>query len=397
VFYKSLIFVFGMEDFICFRHHLHSIAELSGKEVKTSQFIFNYLQSLNPDFLKVVADNGAIAVFKGNIHGVSAAFRADIDALPIQEINDLHYSSTNPGISHKCGHDGHATILAAFAKFISENRPSSGNVTLIFQPAEETGQGAADIIQSTEFNALNPEYIFGMHNLPGFPKNNVIIRDNYFACASHGMIIKLKGVASHASEPEKGISPAHLLSELLAEVPSLQNCDTSNPNYSLCTITHVNMGTYAFGLSPADAVVLVTIRAYSNHILEEVTLKLKDMVRGKAIQMGIEYSFEIVEKFPPTINNEEANIIVKRAAHIARLGVIEATEPFKWSEDFGNYSLNLSSKHGDSTVKASFFGLGAGENTPNLHNSEYDFPDDIIDSGVELLKHIYKSLFEIED
>ena len=385
-----------MKDFISFRHHLHSIAELSGKEVKTSQFIFNYLQSLDPDFLKVVAGNAVIAVFKGTEIGVSAAFRADIDALPIQEISDLQYKSLNSGVSHKCGHDGHATILAAFAKFISENRPSSGSVALVFQPAEETGQGAADIIQSSEFKALNPDFIFGMHNLPGFPKNSIVIRDNFFACASHGLIIKLKGVASHASEPEKGISPASLLSKLLTSIPSFQNCDTSHPNYSLCTITHVNMGTYAFGLSPSDAIVLVTIRAYSNLVLEEVTLKIKDMVRERSIQMGIRYSFDIVEKFPPTINNEEANIIVKSAAHNAKLGVIEATEPFKWSEDFGNYSLNYISRQGDPIVKASFFGLGAGENTPNLHNSEYDFPDDIIYSGVVILKNIYKSLFEIK-
>lgn len=382
-------------NFVNFRHHLHSIAELSEKEDNTSTFIFNFFESLSPNHLyRDVCGKSVIAVFEAKSKGPAIAFRSELDALPINEVNDFSHASLNNGVSHKCGHDGHSTILSAFGSYVSNNRPKKGKVILLFQQAEETGKGALAIINDPIFLNLKPDYIFALHNIPGFPKDSIITRYQYFASASLGLIINLLGVESHASEPEKGKSPAKLMAELISKLPLLANPDPSSDNFSLCTITHANLGSFAFGISPGKAQVLVTLRAYTNQALMELTDNAYYLINTKGRENGITVKTEIVEPFPPTINDKEAVRIVEKAALSAGKELIGAIEPFKWSEDFGHYSMVFNRQASEdinrpSTIKSALFGLGSGIDIPNLHNPDYDFPDEIIETGVEVYKSIY--------
>ncbi len=385
-------------NFANFRHHLHSIAELSGKEENSANFIYKFLKSLAPDHLyKNVGGHGVIAVFEASRKGPVIAFRSELDALPVAEENNLFYASVNNGVSHKCGHDGHSTILAAFGEYVANSRPLIGKAILLFQPAEETGEGAIAILNDTIYSSLNPDYIFALHNLPGFPKNSIITRSGYFACASHGIIINLQGVESHASEPEKGESPAEMMAELISELPILANPDPLANDYSLCTVTHANLGSYSFGISPGKAQVLITLRAYTNQNLDELSNRVISLIDKKCNGKNIRVTTEIVEQFPATINDKEAVRIIEKAAGITGRELIEVTEPFKWSEDFGHYSKDFTYDESEGLnesggVKSALFGLGSGIDTPNLHNPHYDFPNDIIETGVEIYKSIYNSL-----
>lgn len=374
-----------MTDLTSIRHKLHSIPELSGLEVKTSELIYDFLKPLNPHILlEKVGGYGVIAVFDSGKQGNPILFRADIDALPIAETNILPYVSTFSGASHKCGHDGHVTILLGFAEYCAKNLPVKGRVILLFQPAEETGDGAKRILEDNKYAEFNPDYSFALHNLPGYPLDSIVIRENTFAIASKGIIIRLFGLSAHASEPEKGISPCDVFGELIKRLPSLTTNDQNDENgFSLLTIVHANMGAPAFGTSPAEAVIMLTLRAYSNQAMDQITRQITVMVDHLASGQQLKYSIEYADEFPATVNDIEAVEILRKAAKSLDFETLNLDNPFKWSEDFAHFTA----KH-----KSALFGIGCGVNHLPLHNPHYDFPDAIISTGVEMWKAIYHQL-----
>lgn len=367
-----------MNDIIKLRHKLHTLAELSGEEKNTSLFISDYLKDLRTDKLFSICKYGIAAIFTGKAPGKTTLFRADIDALPIAEDNKLSYKSSNPNVSHRCGHDGHTAIMLGFANYCAQIRPDHGNVILLFQPAEETGQGALSVISDELFHSIKPDYAFGMHNLPGLPTNAIIVRKGVFACASKGITILLKGIPSHASEPEKGHSPANVLSYLISELPPLANPDIKSDDFSLLTVTHANLGTPGFGISPSKAVLMLTIRSISNAVLSQLDNNIRALVNERASRAGIQFFIEYQDEFPATINDIETVNIFSEI--LTNYNIIQADNPFKWSEDFAHFT-ELS--------KGVLFGIGAGISHPPLHSTDYDFNDDIVPTGISVWKTIY--------
>lgn len=363
------------------RHRLHKVAELSGNEKLTSSIIKESLERLGDGVeVSTIAGFGVMAAFDSNAKGNTVLYRADLDALPINEETDLPYVSTNKGVSHKCGHDGHAAILYGLAQYIYNHPPVKGKAVLLFQPSEETGEGAERVINDPLFKSINPDYCFAMHNLPGYPLHSMVIRESIFAAASKGIIIHLKGRTSHASEPEKGLSPANVLAELMKALPNLANNNPQEDNYSLITLIHANLGSPAFGTSPGSAVLMLTLRAYSDREMELLTRQVKQLVDELAVANKLEHRIVFTEVFPATINDPEAVQIVESAAKDASLQVINKPLPFNWSEDFAHFTA---------LSKGALFGIGAGENHLPLHNPHYDFPDELLETGLEIWKAIY--------
>ncbi|HET8866389.1 MAG TPA: M20/M25/M40 family metallo-hydrolase, partial [Gracilimonas sp.] len=160
----------NLQDFINLRRTLHRYPELSKQEFETSKRISEFMQQFNPDEEIPVAGTGKMFVFESTEPGETIVFRCELDALPIQERSpNLAYRSSIDGVAHLCGHDGHMAIIAYLGKLISENRPKKGKAVLLFQPAEETDLGAKDVVESPEFHALSPDYMFALHNIPGQP------------------------------------------------------------------------------------------------------------------------------------------------------------------------------------------------------------------------------------
>lgn len=176
------------EKLVRLRHELHANPELSGQENNTAKRLLDFLKTLNPDqILQNLGGNGIALVFKGKAPGKRVLFRADMDALPIQEKNELSYASKNTGVAHLCGHDGHSSILAGFALVLNKKRPEKGEVILLFQPAEETGKGALQVINDPQFESIKPDMAFALHNLPGFERHTIVLREQTFAAASVGI------------------------------------------------------------------------------------------------------------------------------------------------------------------------------------------------------------------
>lgn len=370
------------------RRDLHQYPEVSGEEHNTAARIKSFILPYQPDRVLSCGGNGIIFVFEGQTKGPTVMIRSELDALAIQELNDVSYASKVEGKAHLCGHDGHMTMVAGLAAKLAEKRPSSGSVALMFQPAEETGEGAALILKDEVFDTIAPDYIFALHNLPGFKKNEIIIREGIFSSASKGTIISLKGKTSHAAEPENGISPALAVAELIQLIEQLSLKTPNIEDFALATVVHATLGERAFGVTPGKAVVMATIRAYQDADLAKLEDFLTSEVQEIAGKYNLQVQIEDTEIFSSTINDKNCCAYVKTAAQDLGLTITEADKPFSWSEDFGLFTQKYS---------GALFGLGSGEGTPDLHNPDFDFPDEILKTGVSMFNEIIEKLLNINN
>lgn len=370
-------------DIIELRHTLHKNPEVSNCEYNTAMRIDSFMKKLNPDDVISLGSTGKAYLFDSGNAGHTVIFRAELDAVYVDEESNSEYSSVNKGIAHSCGHDGHMAIIADLAKRISGYRPKTGRVLLLFQPAEEMEQGAFDVINDINFAPIKPDYIFALHNIPGYRKGMVIVKSGNFSAASKGMTLKLFGKTSHAAEPENGISPANAVADIIKQLHSLvENNDEFNDHVML-TVIHINMGEIAFGTSPGNADIMVTLRAFDNDDMKTLTRKVETIIYTIATSEKLDYSITYNEVFPATVNNNTCTDMVIKAAVENKISVLTPDKPFRWSEDFAYYTERFN---------GCLFGIGSGVDQPDLHNPDYDFPDDIIDNGADMFFNIYKYL-----
>ncbi len=373
-----------LRQIIAFRHLLHQHPELSGKEIETAKRIKEYLARFNPDQIyEGLGGAGLAAVYKGNAKGPTVLLRADMDALPIDETNDFDYKSKNKGVAHKCGHDGHSAILSGVALALHQQRPARGRVVLLFQPAEETGQGARRVIDDPQFAELQPDYAFALHNLPGFAAGSVVVRDNHFAAASKGMIIRLTGKTSHAANPEHGISPAMAVADIIKGLTKLSMEKDGFQDFKLVTVIHTRLGEIAFGTTPGYAEVMATLRSFRNDDMQRLTNKAVDIAEKAADQYRLHEKIEWREEFPATVNHPECVELIRQTATGNNLKIVEPETPFRWSEDFGYFT---------SKYNGAMFGIGSGVKHPDLHHPDYDFPDKIIPQAIAMFEGIIRNI-----
>jgi len=363
-----------------FRRLLHQNAELSGREIKTSGLIREFLSKYSPDSLYMISGGyGLIAKYEGKNSGKNILLRSELDALPISERTDLDYRSKNPHVSHSCGHDGHSAILASVGAYLSSNRPENGTVFLLFQPSEENAAGASSVLKDTYWKDLDLDYVFALHNLPGFPLNSVILREGLFALSSIGLEIQLTGLSSHASEPEKGINPAFVMADIVKKFSDTKSFLNEFSKESILTIIHLKLGEESYGTNPGSGKILVTVRAPSNSEMQAISEKCEQFARQSTMNSGIDISFKHHDEFPATVNNPGAVKIVETVADNCKMKVIKRKGAFPWSEDFGHFTAKF---------PGALFGLGAGQNQPPLHNPDYNFPEDLLQTGFELFINV---------
>lgn len=373
-----------MKELIQLRQELHQHPEVSGNESRTAQRILDFLLKYKPNqVITNLGGVGILAIYKGKEDGKSVLFRCELDALPIQEINSFDYKSIYEGVSHKCGHDGHMAILCGMAKTLHENPLEKGTVMLLFQPAEEDGNGAKRVLNDSKFDSIKPDFAFALHNLPGFKKHQIIVKENTFTCAVNSMIIQLNGKTSHAGEPENGINPALAIAEIITLFNSKISNDVASQKYCLITPIHINMGEKAYGVSAGYGEIHYTVRSNSNSQMRIIESNLEENVKEIASKYNLELNIDWTQSFQANENNVEAVNYIKKAALVQNLEILEKEQPFTFGEDFGIFTQHF---------KGAMLGLGSGENTPSLHNPDYDFPDEIIETGIQLFHQITKEI-----
>lgn len=375
-----------VDDLKALRRTLHRHPDLAGEEENTARIVETFLHEFEPDeLLTGLGGHGLAAVFKGAEAGPTVLVRADLDALPIEESIDIQHASKREGVSHKCGHDGHMAMVAGLAASLRKNPPARGRVTLLFQPSEETGEGAARVLADPGFKTLQPDLVYGLHNLPGFPLGSVILRKGVFASASVGLVVELKGATAHAAEPEKGRTPALALAELINQISAAPQLAIGLEEAAKATVIHARLGEVAFGTTPGEAVLMATLRTHRGETLETLKNWCVEQARSTAETHGLEVKISEREPFPETAGDDRE---VNRLAGVAeKLGmqVIEPEFPFAWSEDFGHFTHSF---------RGVFFGLGAGERTPALHHPKYDFPDELLEIGTNLWDALVRDTLE---
>lgn len=366
------------------RRELHARPELSNAEDETAGRIDEFMAGSGPDrVVRGLGGHGLAAVFEGTVPGPSVLLRAELDALPIDEVGGPPWSTTNPGVSHRCGHDGHMAILAGIALRLGRVRPARGRAVLLFQPAEETGEGARRVVEDAAFAELEGDWCFALHNLPGWPRGEVLLREGTFAAGSIGLVAALVGETSHAAYPEEGRSPALAMARLIEEMTRLPERIGAFEGLALATVIHARLGEIAFGTTPGYAEVMATLRADREEVLERLKAAVPDLLPQVAGPAGLEQRLSWADEFPVTVNHAEAVRAVRSAAAGADLTVSELSEPMRWSEDFGWFT---------GRARGALFGLGTGRDHPPLHGSDYDFPDDLIAPGVEVMHGIVRDL-----
>ncbi len=358
------------------RKRLHQYPELSGQEGQTAHRIKDFLKDYPPThLLEYLGGTGLAAIYTFGSSGPTILIRCELDALPIEEPNTFSHQSKNKGVSHKCGHDGHMAMVAGLAAWLQKQTFQTGKVILLFQPAEETGKGAALVLQDERFALLQPDYLFALHNLPGEPLHTIITKNHSFSASVQSMAIQFKGKEAHASEPENGINPALAIAQLIPQINALSNPDVHSQNFGLITLVHSKIGTKAYGIAPGLGELHYTIRAWTDEQRLQLEKKITTLIQTISEQHQLTYSIDYLEYFPATQNHPRCSELIQRVAQEQGFTIKERTIPLKFGEDFGWFSKQY---------KAAMFGLGAGVDTPALHHATYDFPDELIETGIRM-------------
>ncbi|RKS50718.1 amidohydrolase [Gillisia mitskevichiae] len=368
------------------RKELHQFPEISGEEKETAVRIKKFLSLYPPSkLIEDIGGHGLAAIYSFNEDGPVILIRCELDALPIEESNLFSYRSGLQNVSHKCGHDGHMAIVAGLSYWIKEQSYKKGKIILLFQPAEETGKGAKAVIEDEKFKELQPDYVFALHNIPGEPLNSIIRVQNNFSSSVQSLGILFKGKEAHASEPENGINPALAIADIIKQFKRLNILEPEKPDFALLTPIHIKMGQIAYGVSAGSGELHYTIRTRDEEHMTKLKLAINELVYNicKQYNLGIETGW--FDYFPTSANDPFCNDLIQKAAEINNLKINEKPYPYKFGEDFGWYSKYY---------KSAMFGLGAGENSPALHNPDYDFPDEIIPTGMAMFTSIIDQILK---
>jgi len=369
-----------MENIIQLRRRLHQYPELSGNEIQSAQTVLDFFIPLKPDkIIKNLGGNGLAFVFGKNT-GKTILLRCELDALPIQESGGRSWRSKYSNIGHQCGHDGHMAVLAAAGKVLSQERPAAGRVVLLYQPQEENGKGAEAVINDPKFQEIKPDFAFALHNLPGYPLGQVVVKPGIFSCASRGMEIRLEGKTAHAAQPGTGISPAAAMCRIINEFNNPQTGIAKPNETAFATVTGARLGGKAFGTAPGQAEIWAVIRSESDKTMLKLIHQAEQYVKQEASIHELKASIQYDDIFYSTGNDEQAVDIVIEAAGSENLHIPE--KPFLWSEDFGRFAA---------ISKGAYFGIGAGMKVPDLHNPDYDFPDDLIPIAAAIYRKIIQA------
>ncbi|HCI72609.1 MAG: amidohydrolase [Bacteroidetes bacterium] len=368
------------------RKELHRFPELSGKEFETAQRIVNFLTPFEPTkIISELGTTGVAAVYDYGDPETTILIRCELDALPIQEVNTFEYRSVTDSVSHKCGHDGHMVIVAGLAEWLQEAPLENARIVLLFQPAEETGEGAPGILADENFEQIIPDYIFALHNLPGFPMHQIVTTGSEFTSTVQSVSISLHGKESHAAEPENGLNPALALAELINSYNDIVVNDINSEDFALITPVYSSMGSKDYGVSPADGELHLTIRTWTPDEMNALMKKIETIAQDVALKHSLKHEMLWFDYFSATNNDPFCNTIIKESAKERGFQLNQREHPFKFGEDFGVFTQRYS---------GAMFGLGSGEETPALHNPDYDFPDEIIETGIAMFREIILKTLE---
>ena len=357
------------------RRHLHANPELLYDVENTAAFVAAKLAEFGVDEIVTgIGRTGVVGVIKGRGTSTRAiGLRADMDALPLDEISGKPWSSRVPGLMHACGHDGHTAMLLGAARYLAETRNFNGRVVVIFQPAEEGGAGALAMVQDGLMERFAVEEVYGMHNMPGQPVGTFSIRKGGIMAAPDKFFITVKGRGSHAAEPHKAIDPIAIGAQIVTNLQLIASRNANPLRSVVVSVTRFNAGT-THNIIPEEASLAGTVRSLDEAVRDLAEARIRDIARGIASANGAEADVVYERACPVTVNHAAETEHAARAAIdiVGKDRVDTEVDPSMAGEDF---AFMLKARPG------AYIMVGHGD-TPGLHNPAYDFNDEILPYGI---------------
>jgi hippurate hydrolase len=365
------------------RRDLHAHPELCYEERRTSDVVAAKLTEWGIPILRGMGQTGVVGIIKHGTSQRAIGLRADMDALPMQEINTFEHASRHPGKMHACGHDGHTAMLLGAARYLASHRDFDGTVYLIFQPAEEGGAGARSMIADGLFEKCPMDAIYGMHNWPGAPTGTLSVTAGPMMASSNEFHVTIKGKGAHAAQPHNGIDPVMVAVQIAQSWQTIITREKSPLDTAVLSITQIHAGS-ATNVIPDEAKMVGTVRTFTTPVLDLLETRMGEIARHTAAAFGAEVDFEIKRNYPPLVNHaRETRFALEVMADVAGADHVNPNvEPTMGAEDFAFF---LQAKPGCYV----FIGNGEGDHRDGghglgpcvLHNASYDFNDELLPIG----------------
>jgi len=371
------------ETLVEIRHDLHAHPELGFEEKRTQSVVREWLERYRLD-PKESAGTGLIADLNPGASGPTIALRADMDALPIRERTDLPYRSVNDGVAHKCGHDGHTTILMGVAAILATRREElAGNVRLLFQPAEEGVRGGGAVVMVREGALDGVDEAYGLHNWAGWADRELRIADGPMMAQVHSFTIGVRGKGGHGSQPQLCRDPIVAASQLVSSLQTVVSRGLGYQGGAVLSVCSFNAGT-ANNIIPERAELTGTIRTFDEAVGELVLERMRQVAGGVAAAFGVEVDIDIEVGYPVLVNHPACADVVRRVAgEVAAIDRVSDEDlPMAGGEDFAYFAQ---------TCPSAFFFLSTthgGGDPPACHHPDFDFDDGLISTGVEVFVRI---------
>jgi amidohydrolase len=376
------------DDLTAIRRDIHAHPELAFAEQRTADLVAARLAEFGCEVYRGLAGTGVIGTIRNGDARAAIGLRADMDALPIQELNDFAHRSTHDGSMHACGHDGHTAMLLGAARYLATTRNFAGTVHLIFQPAEEGGGGGRVMVEQGLFDKFPCDAVFALHNRPGIEVGQIAVRPGPLLAASDRWDIRIKARGTHAAHPHLGIDPFVIGAQIVLALQTITSRNVDPLEAAVVSVGFIKGGS-AYNVIPNDLHIGGTARSFRPEVRDLIETRLCEIASGVAALHGASAEADYRRNYPPTINHQaETEFAAEVAAEICGLDrVIRDVAPSMGAEDF---SFMLNARPGAML----WLGNGPGEGGCFLHNARYDFNDAALPIGVSFLARLAERFLE---
>ncbi len=365
------------------RRDLHAHPELCYEEQRTADVVAARLTEWGIPIVRGLGITGVVGIIKNGTSPRAIGLRADMDALPMQELNQFDHASRHDGKMHACGHDGHTAMLLGAAHHLATHRDFDGTVYLIFQPAEEGGGGARRMMDDGLFEQFPMDAVYGLHNWPGIPMGHFGVVEGPMMASSNEFRVVVKGKGAHAAQPHRGIDPVMVAVQIAQSWQTIVSREKNPLDTAVLSITQIHAGS-ATNVIPDEAVLIGTVRTFTTAVLDLLEKRMEEIASHTAQGFNASVDFTFKRNYPPLVNHakETAFAVEAMQAVVGADKVNTDTEPTMGAEDFA-YMLQekpgcyVFLGNGDGDHRAGGHGLGPCQ----LHNASYDFNDDLLPIG----------------
>ncbi len=377
-----------LDELTAIRRDIHAHPELAFAERRTADLVAAKLAEFGCEVHRGLAGTGVVGTIRRGNSPAAIGLRADMDALPIQELNDFVHRSTEDGKMHACGHDGHTTMLLGAAKYLAATRNFQGTVHLIFQPAEEGGGGGRVMVEEGLFAKFPCDAVFALHNKPGIAVGHIAARPGPLLAASDRWDIRIKGHGTHAAHPHLGIDPFVVGAEIVLALQTIASRSLDPLESAVVSVGFIKGGS-AYNVIPDTLHIGGTARSFRPEVQDLIERRIGEIARGAAAVHGAQAEVSYRRSYPPTINHPaETEFAAEVAAEICGAdAVLREIAPSMGGEDF---SFMLNARPGAML----WLGNGPGEGDCFLHNARYDFNDAALPVGVSFLARLAERFLE---